>query len=399
MTCMGMSPRVTQLRIGLLGATALALVALIVAVSGPSGRPATIGSPSPGATGSSTGAVAATGSAAASSPLALSTSAPTATLLVGANPDPRYGVIVATGNMRTETDPRGLQDPSLFMTNSAYAVSPDGKRIALIRTSQTGQQVVTFSTDRPNDVTTVVDLAGSGERAVNVVWAGDGSDSVLFAAVKETFPTGGGDVRFEHAAVRAVNMKDRSIREIVRISGQNTRLWPLAWLPGSEIVAAAEIGPRGPAMNYVTVRAGVIERIPIVPNPNVLWFSASRDGERVVVSLQTSFRWWPTDQPSAAKEFTAQGTDRFAHVEFRPGADELGVDVGSAFEIWSLTGQRRVVAQRTPGFLRWRVDGSAAIASSDPVSVWLVDPVTGAKSQLPGGGFPLADVVMFETPR
>lgn len=369
----------------------LVLVVAFIALRPLPGQPAGIASASPSATSSTTERP-----VASSAPPSSVSPSPAATASGSAvKPDSQHGLIVATGNMRTETDPRGLQDPSLFMTNSAYAVSPDGKRIALIRTSQTGQHVVTFSTDRPNDVTAVADLAGSGERAVNVVWAGDGSDSVLFAVVKETFPTGGGDVRFDYAALRTVNVKDRSIREIVRISGQNTRLWPLAWLPGKQIAAAAEIGPRGPAMNYVTVRAGAIERVPITPNPNVLWFSASRDGQRIVVSLQTSIRWWPTDQPSAAKEFTAQGTDRFGHVEFRPGADELGVDIGSAFEIWTITGQRRVIAERTPGFLRWRVDGTAAIASSDPLSVWLIDPVTGAKTQLPGGGFPLADVVMF----
>src|SRR6266536_5291882 len=80
--------------------------------------------------------------------------------------------------------PRGLQEPSLFMTTptSGYSVSPDGKRIALIRTSQTGEQIVTFSTARPNAVTTVLDLAGSGERATGLVWAGDAPDSILFNA-------------------------------------------------------------------------------------------------------------------------------------------------------------------------------------------------------------------------
>lgn len=360
----------------------LVVIITVIALRQSPEQPASIASPSPNARSSTTQSPILS-SAPPSRPSPAASASGQAV-----KPDSQHGVIVATGNMRTEDDPRGLQQPSLFMTNSAYAVSPDGKRIALIRTAQTGQHVVTFTTDRPNDVTIVADLAGSGERAVNVVWAGDGSDSVLFAVVKETFPTGGGDVRFDYATLRAVNVKDRSLREIVRISGQNTRLWPLAWLPAKEIAAAAEIGPRGAAMNYVTVRAGAIERVPITPNPNVLWFSASRDGQRIVVSLQTSIRWWPTNQPSAAKEFTAQGTERFGHAEFRPGADEVGVDVGSAFELWTLTGQRRVVAERTPGFLRWRVDGTAAIASSDPFSVWLVDPVTGAKTELPGDGFP-----------
>lgn len=392
---MSASPRVPRLLIAGVSAAALVVIALILVMSRPPETVSSVVSPSPEATASRTEGVASPAAAPSSpSPGTQTAAAPTAV-----RADARYGLIVATGNMRTETDPRGLQDPSLFMTNPAYAVSPDGRRIGLIRTGQTGQHVVTFSTDRPNDVTAVVDLAGSRERAVNVVWAGDGSESIVFAVVKETFPPGGGDVRFDYAALRAVDLRDRRVREIVRTSGQNTRLWPLAWLPGTDTAAAAEVGPRGPATSYVTVRAGAIERIVITPNPNVVWFSASRDGRRIAVSLQTSLRWWPTDQPSAVKEFKAQSTDRFGHVEFRPGADELGVDTGSAFELWTLTGQRRVVAEGTPGFLRWRVDGTAAIASSDPSSVWLVDPTTGAKTQLPGGGFPVADVVTFATGR
>ncbi len=390
--------RDARLLIGVL-AGGLALVAAIVAATAmrtPSPVPASVVSPSPSVTVSATEHVTATSSPAstpARSPGGTPPATPTAA--AGVKPDSLHGVIVATGNMRTEDDPRGLQEPTLFMTNSGYAVSPDGKQIALIRTAQTGQQVVAFTTVRPNDITIVLGLEGSGERATNVVWAGDGSESMLVAVVKEVLPSGGGDVRYEYSALRAVDMRDRSVREIARISGQSTRLWPVAWLPARQIAAAAELGPRGPAVSYVTVRAGTVERAAITPNPNVLWFSASRDGQRIVLSLQTSIRWRPTDRPSAVKGSAAQAGETFGHAEFRPGADELGVDVGSSFEIWTLAGQRRVVAARTPGFLRWRVDGTAAIASSDPFAVWLIDPATGAKMQLPGGGFPLADVVMF----
>ena len=93
-----------------------------------------------------------------------------------------------------------------------------------------------------------------------------------------------------------------------------------------------------------------------------------------VVSLETSVRWWPVDQPTAAKDLMAQPGERLGHAEFRPGADELGVGVaeGGRFKIWTLTGARRVVASRAAGFLHWRVDGSAAIASSDPSAVLLI---------------------------
>lgn len=311
-------------------------------------------------------------------------------------PDSRHGLIVATGNIRTEDDPRGIQQ-SLFPTSS-FGVSPDGKRIAVIRTSQTGQQIVTFTTARPNDLTTAVDLTTSGELASRVVWAGDGSDSLLFDAVKETRGHGGGDnAIWEYSALRSVNLSTREVREVVRIAGQNTKLWQLAWLPARQLIGALEMRQLGPVANYVVVRNGAIERNAINPSPGVASFVASRDGQRIVVSLSTSVRWWQVDQPSAAKDLPAQPGETLGHAEFRPGADELGVGVpeGGRFEIWTLAGQRRVVASRVGNFLHWRVDGTAAMASPDPTAVLLIDPATGATTPLPGGGFPVADVVMF----
>src|SRR5207244_4518052 len=87
----------------------------------------------------------------------------------GVRPDATHGLIVATGGLRTEDAERSLQDPSLFATaattaTTAYAVSPEGKRIALIKGPQLAgqQQIVTFTTARPNDIAILVDLAGSG---------------------------------------------------------------------------------------------------------------------------------------------------------------------------------------------------------------------------------------------
>jgi formylmethanofuran:tetrahydromethanopterin formyltransferase len=65
------------------------------------------------------------------------------------------------------------------------------------------------------------------------------------------------------------------------------------------------------------------------------------------------------------------------------------------FEIWTLTGQRRVVANQVGSFVHWRADGTAAIVSADPTAVLLIDPVTGGTTPFPGGLFPVADVVIF----
>ena len=109
------------------------------------------------------------------------------------------------------------------------------------------------------------------------------------------------------------------------------------------------------------------------------------------------------DQPAAAKTIGAPPGTRIDMASFRPGSpDELGVNVGppcclegrvpppSHFEIWNVvTGQQRVVST-TVGFSSWRVDGSAAIEGS-----LLIDPANGATTQLPGGAFKIAEVVLF----
>lgn len=313
-------------------------------------------------------------------------------------PDARHGVIVATGGLRTEDAERSLQQPSLFATTatSAWAVSPDGKRIALVKRMPSGvEQIVTFTTADPNDITTLVDLTNSGEVAGAIVWAGDGSPSLLFEVEKQSRGPGGGDnLLREYSALRVLDVTSKSVREIARVSGQNTNLWPVAWLPARDLGAALEVRYLGPVTSYVLVHAGKSERTPLVTGRSVTSISASRDGTRVLQSDPTLLRWWPVDQPADVHDLSRPG-DSLGHAEFRPGFDEVGVDVGRNFEIWSLTGQRRVVGTSFQGFRFWRVDGSAAIVSSDQSGVFVMDPATGTLMPLPGGAFPAANAVLF----
>lgn len=376
---------------------ALIAVAVVAAFILLGREPQSPSATNPSSSASQTPVTSASASAAASTTPASSPSAGS-----GVRPDARHGLIVATGNMRTEDDPRGLQEPSLFMTapTTAYSISPDDKRVALIQTTQAGQRIVTFTTARPNDVTTVFDLASSGEVALHVVWAGDGSNSLLFAVVKRG-PDTATTFSFEYSALRVVEIRqgDRDVVEIARVSdpAKDTQFAPLAWLPARQLAAALEISAQGTVKSYVLVRNAVLERTPLTLAPR-LWtlFDASRDGERVLVSQDAGVRWWPVDQPGAAKDLSGGGA-RIGRAEFRPGADEIGVEVpeGGKLEVWSLSGQRRVVAERVGTFLHWRVDGTAAITSPDPTTVLLVDAATGTTIPLPGGGFPVADVVLF----
>jgi len=276
-------------------------------------------------------------------------------------------------------------------------VSPDGKRVALIRISGSTYQIRTFTTARPNDVATILDLTGTGEITGHLVWAGDGSNTLLFEATKETRGQGGGDNQiWEYSALRTIDVGTKDVREIARVSGQNRKLWPLAWLPAQQLAGALEMEPLGPIGNYLVVRNGAIERTALNPKSDIGKFDASRDGQRILMNRQTSLRWWPVGSPSAAKDLPGRG-DQIAYAEFRPGADEIGVDVpaGGRFEIWTLDGAVRVVATRVTGFSHWRADGTAAIVSPDPNTVLLLDPNTGATVPLPGGGFPVLETVLF----
>lgn len=372
----------------------IALIGLVVLRTPTSSAP----SVSPSASVVSASATASATPSASATPTATAPPSSSPSGVVAARPDARHGVIVATGGLRTEDDPRSLQQPSLFATASSasYSVSPDGKQVALVRTSQTGQQIVSFTTARPNDVTTLVDLAGSGEVAGHLVWAGDGAQRLLVQVEKQSRGSGGGDnLIIDYSTLRSVDVTTHAVVEIARVSGQNNSLWPLAWLPGRQLAAALEVRPLGPVGSFVLVRGGAIERTPMSPSPSVASFNASRDGTRILMFTAAFVRWWPVDQPQSAKDLMAQAGETLGRAELRPGSDEIGVDVGGRLEVWSLSGQRRVVARQAGTFLDWRVDGTAAITSPDPSTVLLVDPSTGVMTPLPGGGFPVTDVVLF----
>jgi len=327
--------------------------------------------------------------------------------------DAQHGLITFE-NIRTEDDSRGLQQPPQFQRSAGavpftegIGVSPSGKQVALVRTSQTGQQLITFSTNKPNDVTIVVDLSGSGELAGGVVWAGDGSATVLLAVHKQSIP-GPGQAPTVYSTLRVVDLSTRQVREIARVTN-GAYFMPIAWRPDRKIGAALEVAA-GSAQSYDLVRDGAPAERPMLDG-SYGPVTASRDGLRIAAVFSPgpdagnmSVRWWPMDQLAAAKTISAPPGTRIDTASFRPGSpDELGVNVGPPccpagqgvpppghFEIWNaVTGKQRLVSP-TVGFQFWRVDGTAALQGSS-----LIDPDTGAVTQLPGGAFKIVDVVLF----
>jgi len=400
-----------------LGAVAVVIVAAIVVLTMSRGT----GDESAGAhpSGSASAATASTRSAAvaptASGATALPTPATSAPPVASSvKPDAAHGLITFT-NIRTEDDAKDLQQPPQFTRSSGavpftegVGVSAEGKEVALVRTGQTGQQLITFTTNKPNDVTIAIDFTGSGESAGGLVWAGDGARSVVIAVHKLTstspqFPTA-------YSSLRAVDLATKQVREIARITN-GSYFFPIAWRSDRKIAAALEVAA-GAASSYDLAREGatVPERTPLGGFYGPV--TASRDGLRVAAIVNPgpdvadpSVRWWPMDQPAAAKTIASIQKERPELAAFRPGSpDEIGVSaigpcVGCQggqgvpppghFEIWNVaTGQQRVVST-TAGFALWRADGTAAIQGST-----LVDPATGATTQLPGA-FKVVDVVLF----
>ena len=308
------------------------------------------------------------------SPSAAGSNAPTSV-----KPDAAHGLITFT-NLRTEADATDLQQPPYFARTTfntfEAAVSPDGKRVAVLAGGETGTSLIWFTTARPNDVTRVLGFAGSGEVAGPIVWAGDNSPSVLFAAYRQTGASPQAPTTY--SALRVVDLGTNQVREIARINN-GSRVMPVAWRPDRRFAGAIEV-VAGAANTYDVVRDGSpdVERTPLGGAGGAV--SASRDGLRIAAIVTAApevtpvVRWWPSDQPAAARTIASTQNGRPELASFRPGApDELGVSIAAPcvacqgvpppghFEIWNVaTGAQRVV-NATVGFQMWRADGSAAI--------------------------------------
>ena len=310
--------------------------------------------------GSAAGAASPTlnASATASAP-----AAPTATVTsAGVRPDAKHGLITFEG-IRTEASATNLQQPSQFArtgtagTDFKVAVSPDGKRVAMIRTGETGQQLITFTTAKPNDVTVVLDLSGGTEFAVDVVWAGDGSDYVIYSIDAKSSRTPPATSPILYSALRTADLAAKKQSEVARIT-TGLHLVPVAWRFDTHNGGAIEQDAgTGAAAAYDVIRGNTLADRTVLTGVNsATAVRASRDGTRVLAVAAPAVRWWPVDQPSAAKEVLADlSRGRAEYAEFRPGTTEIGVSVVASstgpvgppghFEMWDLSsGKQRVVS-------------------------------------------------------
>jgi len=367
--------------IAFVGATALAVLALVIALN--TLRPPQVTTPLASSSASATATVspAASGTAGGSPN---TTSSPGASA-AGVRPDASHGMLTRNpAAIRTEADPTPLNNTPNWNEGAAAAVSPDGKRVAILRSSQTGQGIISFTTAKPDEITSVIDTAGTGEQIVGPpVWAADGSNSLLVGFIKPSTQSGV-EPPVVYAALRSIDIRTHTVTELTRITN-NFVLMPVVWHPGGAVAAAYETGPGGFAINYLVVRGQQVTRTPFGANVVGGSLAVNQDGTRVLAiygSPGASVHWWPLDGFDQQTELKPSAGDGVYRAYWRGGRDEIVVATGPSvtppsdkqrIEVWGSQSGRRVVRE-TGGLSFVRVDGTAALA----FDYQLVDLTTGA---------------------
>lgn len=344
--------------------------------------------------------------AATSSPTPTTSSSPSPTAVPSpsatAGSSERFGVVTQTEGVapplliRPETS---AQATDTINGVAGHAVSPDGRQIAawLLDAQDTPRRLVTLTIGASAQPTMLLELPPN-ERGGEVAWASDGSALTIGVQSAAQVPgVGGGPTT---AFWRAFDLRTRVVSEMAQRS--DGRLFiPIAWVRGSgEFAAAFETGEGGYASAYYLWRPGAPAQRSAMPGGSALLVSgvsvrASADGRRVAAIAfgreavtQYTVLVWPTDDPARATALRPATGDTVSVVALRPGSDEIGVDsgpmaVGSPgvrrFELWSMTGQRRVVRD-SGGFEVFRFDGSAAISRDGNV----IDLTSGRATPLAG---------------
>lgn len=267
------------------------------------------------------------------------------------------------------------------------AVSPDGRRVAIVAQAKNSDQLVTFDASRPAQRTVVLEFSGSvaDDRGTpsHIVWAGDGSDSLLMTVQVFSPPSAG------YTSQRVVDLQTRQVRELARVS-----FVPLAWHPASDTAVGVVIPDGGFADSYVLLQGGRETRLRF-PRENPRSLAASPDGRRILAvyggpsQSGGTIQWWPFDRLAQQTELPSVRGDWIVNATWRPGSDELvvGVETVSAagagptaprLEVWPLQGGHRLV-RSSGGLLLVRTDGTAALT----VDFMLVDLATGTTTAVP----------------
>jgi hypothetical protein len=289
-----------------------------------------------------------------------------------------FGFIVTGGDgpphisIRRESSDARLANPS---ATAAWAVSPDGKQIALwslvVGPAELHLYDVGTGAER-----TVMTLA-AGQRGSGVAWSSDGA-GLLYSTEMGGFGVGGDGTNSATLNVYEFATNGRHGTTIDTQTNTGWLYWPIAWDRSANLAAAGLTGEGGGMAYYVTVRIDPnnsfnVQRVDTRHTQDLNGMSmgsirASSDAKLVlgVEGESGNLKWWPLSDIAATKVQAGVGK---RGALWRPGTHEIGFLSAEQFWLGDVdkAGAQGVCctafsgAPATSALRTFRADGTAVV--------------------------------------
>jgi hypothetical protein len=338
--------------------------------------------------------------AATATPLAVSTPTPPPSPTGPLLSDTRGFIAVAgmetPAELRRETDAAPIS--TLRGQGFIGAVSGTGRRVAYWLQAAAGatRELRVFDVAAPDQDTTLATVLET-ERGAALVWSSDRTG--LVAVVESSGGTGGAEAPGPFSALRVVDTPTRSIHEISRLT-DGSQDWPAGWDRSAHLVGACVYGGAdATAIAWVVVGEDALSsRVPMEAGIPAITIRAS--GNDVLGVLNGNVvRVWTLASYNDHREFGAAAGERIAQARWRPGTDEIVVQVADRLEVWPKGGgNRRIIASglAAASDLLVSSDGALAFVTFErSESANAIDLATGRTAPLPTSGAHLVAPISF----
>jgi hypothetical protein len=302
----------------------------------------------------------------------------------------------APAELRRETD----DAPTSTLRGQGFigAVSGTGRRVAYWLSAADGatRELRVFDVIAPDQDTTLATVLET-ERGAALVWSSDRSGVVT--VVESSGRPGTGEAPGAFSALRVVDTPTRSIHEISRLT-DGSQYWPVGWDRSTRLVGACVYGGADAmAIAWVVVGEDALSsRVPMESGIPAITIRAS--GNDVLGVLNGNVvRVWTLASYNDHREFGAAAGEHIAQARWRPGTDDIVVQVADRLEIWPKGGgDRKILASGLPAASDLLVSSDGALAFvtfEGGESATAIDLATGRTAPLPASGAHLVAPISF----